>query len=235
MLAVTLERRAFRDFDQLVTLYTKERGKVTVLARGSKKSTSKNASLLEPLFLVEVDCADGKDMLHLIKVFPVESFGGLLESYEKMRVLGYSASVVNTLVDEGEPDERIFILYLGFLRELNVAKLVDALVVAGFLVRLFEALGSGLTVATCVRCGSQKTALFAPYSGGMVCEACSGVLRAQNEPLMALNEAEQASLGHLVGGSPQEARQAGFSPKIMTALKHFFDRHSTKKLPDFPL
>jgi recombinational DNA repair protein (RecF pathway) len=50
MLAVTLERRAFRDFDQLVTLYTKERGKVTVLARGSKKSTSKNASLLEPLF-----------------------------------------------------------------------------------------------------------------------------------------------------------------------------------------
>jgi DNA repair protein RecO len=174
-------------------------------------------------------------MLHLTKVFPVESFGGLLESYEKMRVLGYSASVVNTLVDEGEPDERIFILYLGFLRELNVAKLVDALVVAGFLVRLFEALGSGLTVATCVRCGSQKTALFAPYSGGMVCEACSGVLRAQNEPLMALNEAEQASLGHLVGGSPQEARQAGFSPKIMTALKHFFDRHSTKKLPDFPL
>ena len=235
MLAVTLERRAFRDFDQLVTLYTKERGKVTVLARGSKKSTSKNASLLEPLFLVEVDCADGKDMLHLTKVFPVESFGGLLESYEKMRVLGYVASVVNTLVDEGESDDRIFTVYLNFLRELNGAKLVDTLVVAGFLVRLFEALGSGLTVATCVRCGSSKTALFAPYSGGMVCEACSGALQAQNEPLVALNEAEKASLGYLVEGSLEEVRQAGFSPKISTALKHFFDRHSTKKIPDFPL
>jgi recombinational DNA repair protein (RecF pathway) len=107
--------------------------------------------------------------------------------------------------------------------------------VVGFLVRLFEALGSGLTVATCVRCGSSKTALFAPYSGGMVCEACLGVIRAQNEPLVALNEAEKAGLGYLIQGALVEARQVGFSPTMFRALQHFFDRHSTKKIPDFPV
>ena len=42
MLAIVLSRRDFREFDQIVSLYTKEKGKLEVLARGVKKITSKH-------------------------------------------------------------------------------------------------------------------------------------------------------------------------------------------------
>ena len=48
MQAIVLSRRDFREFDQMISLYTREQGKLELLARGLKKVTSKNAAHLEP-------------------------------------------------------------------------------------------------------------------------------------------------------------------------------------------
>ena len=42
MYAIVLMRRDFRENDQIITFYTKDNGKVEVLARGVKKIISKN-------------------------------------------------------------------------------------------------------------------------------------------------------------------------------------------------
>ena len=49
--ALVLRSRDWREADRLVTLLTCDAGKITVLARGVKKSKSKFAALVEPLTL----------------------------------------------------------------------------------------------------------------------------------------------------------------------------------------
>ena len=68
MQAITLSRRNFREFDQIVSLYTEDLGKVELLARGIKKITSKQAAHVEPFSLVTLEIARGKEVDHLTKV-----------------------------------------------------------------------------------------------------------------------------------------------------------------------
>jgi DNA repair protein RecO (recombination protein O) len=52
MMAIVLSRRDFRENDQMIVLYTLEKGKIEALAKGIKKTVSKNAAFLEPFFFV---------------------------------------------------------------------------------------------------------------------------------------------------------------------------------------
>ena len=51
----SLERFKDSENDQIISLYTLEKGKQEVLARGVKKITSKNSAHLEPFSFVEVE------------------------------------------------------------------------------------------------------------------------------------------------------------------------------------
>ena len=48
MLAIVLSRRAWREYDELISLYTYDRGRVEALAKSSKKLTSKQSAFFEP-------------------------------------------------------------------------------------------------------------------------------------------------------------------------------------------
>ena len=54
MIAVVLGRRDFHEADQIISCYTKEKGKVELLARGVKKITSKNSAHLEQFSFVDI-------------------------------------------------------------------------------------------------------------------------------------------------------------------------------------
>ena len=74
MLSIVLARRDFKENDQIISLFTEEKGKMEVLARGVKKIVSKNSAFLEPFFLVEAEIIPGKEVFHLGSVQPVNSF-----------------------------------------------------------------------------------------------------------------------------------------------------------------
>ena len=57
MLAIVLSRRDFREFDQMISVYTKEKGKLNLLARGVKKITSKNALASMPKYATRFSIA----------------------------------------------------------------------------------------------------------------------------------------------------------------------------------
>ena len=74
MLAIVLARHDVREFDQMISLYTRDAGKIEVLAKGIKKITSKNSSNLEVFSVVDVEVAPGKEIDHLTKVQPFKIF-----------------------------------------------------------------------------------------------------------------------------------------------------------------
>ena len=74
MQAIALKRKDFREVDQMISFYTRECGKLELLARGIKKIESKNSPHVEPFSYADIEFAAGKELYHLTKVQPIQSF-----------------------------------------------------------------------------------------------------------------------------------------------------------------
>lgn len=142
MLAIVLARKNWREFDQMISLYTREQGKVEVLAKGIKKIVSKNSSNLEILSLVEIDVARGKEVDHLTKAQPVKIFKNIFSDFDKIFIAGHVVKIADDNILGSERDARIFDLLTSFLEFLNSATEINSLNLAtGFIFKLWHCLG----------------------------------------------------------------------------------------------
>lgn len=144
MLAIVLSRKNLREYDQIVTLYTRERGKAEVLAKGIKKITSKNSANLEVLAVVEAETALGKEVEHLTKVQPVKIFKNIYSDFDKIWLAQYVVKLTEENILPAETDEKIFNLLLSFLEFLDFAQKINSLNLAtGFIFKFWHCLGFG--------------------------------------------------------------------------------------------
>ncbi len=150
MQSIILSRRDYREFDQIISLYTKEKGKIKALARGVKKITSKNSAHLEPFSLVEAEIIPGKEIDHLTKVVPENIFANIRRDLQKSLSAGYIVSLLDKILHEGEKDERLFAITLSWLEFVNSYKLSAIsyqLMLDSYVVKLLNCLGFNITHA----------------------------------------------------------------------------------------
>ncbi len=142
MLAIVLARNNIKEFDQVVSLYTREHGKLEALAKGIKKIVSKNSANLEIFSLVDIEIEPGKGMDYLTKVQSVKLFKNIYADFDKIWLAGYAVKIINENLLVGEKDERVFDLLLGFLEFLNSATDINYLNLAtGFIFKFWHCLG----------------------------------------------------------------------------------------------
>ncbi len=141
MQAITLSRRDFRESDQIISLYTLEKGKQEVLARGVKKITSKNSAHLEPFSFVEVEIVPGKEIDHLTKVQPINYFSNIRKDLEKSLSASYIVNLTDKLVHSGEVDERVFRLLREWLEMVDNLDEFNIILVDCYIVILLYCLG----------------------------------------------------------------------------------------------
>jgi len=189
MQAIVLKRADFREFDQIISVYTKERGKLEALARGVKKITSKNAAHLEPFCFAMIEIAPGRELDHLTKVVPLDLFVNIRRDLNKSLVVGYMVSFLGKMVEVEEADIRMWELTLGWLKFVNELENLedrDRLVtlIDGYIINLFGFLGFAPVLEKCVVCGKEyqeiakeqiltnKKLGFYFSGGGLICANC---------------------------------------------------------------
>jgi len=155
MMAVVLKRTDFREFDQMISVYTKDKGKLILLARGVKKITSKNAAHLEPFCFVMIEVAPGREIDHLTKVVSIDLFVNSRRDFDKSLAASYAVSLLDKLTEVGEPDRKIWEATLSWLRHLEKLDNLDNLValVDSYTVTLLYCLGFKPILDRCVVCG----------------------------------------------------------------------------------
>ena len=194
MLAIVLSRHDFREFDQMISLYTKESGKREAMARGIKKSTAKNAAALEVGNVVEIELIPGKEVDHIGTVQLVALFSSVRSSLTKIVIACYALIFFERVVKMHVEDYGLFIFLLDFLEMLEKSSVVSGRTLIAFYVRLLGHLGFAAEFDRCVRGGEAFLAgsppkYFSIQEGGLVCgphQATS--ISAQNEsvPITAL-------------------------------------------------
>src|SRR3989339_922863 len=115
MQSIILSRRDIREYDQMISLYTLEYGKVEALARGVKKILSKNAAYLEPFCFVEAEIIPGKEIARLWSVTPINIFKNIRADLDASLAAGYVMDLVDKNIHGGEADKRMFALIKSWL------------------------------------------------------------------------------------------------------------------------
>lgn len=108
--------------DKRVTLFTKEKGKITVLAKGVRRPTSRKRSALEVFNVVK---AYVKDVDNFGLVTEVELLGASTEiraELKKISVAYYMCECISKVLPYGQPHPEVFVVLHRSLKALGKTK-----------------------------------------------------------------------------------------------------------------
>jgi DNA repair protein RecO (recombination protein O) len=146
--AIILRRTNYGEADRILNLLTPERGKVSAIAKGVRKSKSKLAGGLELFATCDVTIMQGKsDMGTVSSARLVKFYGDILKDYDRMQLAYELIKMVNRATETVGESEFYYLLRDGmvYLNELTVDYRVVEL---WFRLRFASALGVGLNLAT---------------------------------------------------------------------------------------
>jgi len=172
--AVVLRTHRSGESDRVVVLWTREHGKVRVLAKGIRRFTSHLGAALEVLAYVRVHLVRTRGDFYIARqVQHRQQLATLRADYERINA-GYAViEVVDAIPSDDVADEEIFDLLVRVLTTLDDASFDPLLVPASFYLRLLALDGSEPVVDRCVNCGREGPLVaFDAQVGGTLCAVC---------------------------------------------------------------
>ena len=171
--AIVLRRLDLGEADRIVTLFTVEHGKVRVVAKGSRRATSRIAGHLEPFTAARLLIARTRGLDIVSQAETLNAFPALRTSETAIATAGYFAELVDTLLADEQPNESVYELLLGALGLLNSGRdprLVTVILEMGVL----RSIGYRPQLDACIACGAAIEAVAQGISmeGGVVCPNC---------------------------------------------------------------
>jgi len=144
--AVVLKKINLKDTDRLYTLLTKEYGKMSALARGVRKITSKRSGSLDTINHVIVSISEtALGHKNILEVKCLNSFKQIKVSLDKSLKAYYLSELINKTMMEGVGGERIFELLTKTLTTIEHDEKELATAVANFEVNYLRLLGYGVS------------------------------------------------------------------------------------------
>ncbi len=137
----------YKDRDRILTVYTRDMGKIRAISRGSRSITSKLAPHLKPLDYANLMLFDGKALITVTRASEIKSFNNLKNDLDSSLIALYSAELVASSTFEKLPDEKIFNLLVDLLEYLDLrnidknSMLANEEIVLAFKLKLLDILG----------------------------------------------------------------------------------------------
>jgi DNA repair protein RecO (recombination protein O) len=179
-----LHQNDFGEADRLLTVFTPGLGRLRLLAKGARKSTSRKAGHVEPFTYVHLLVARGRDLDIVSQVETLESFRALREDLERTSQAFYLAELINRFIEEGDENPPLFDLALATLARLCETH-DRTLALRFFELRCLGLVGYQPQLHFCVECQTQLepvTNFFYPPAGGVLCPRHGEAVRGA-EPL----------------------------------------------------
>lgn len=174
--AIVLKRSDFGEADRILTLYTPERGKTRVVAKGVRRINSRKAGHVELFVRSRCMVHKGRDLDILAQTESVETFRALREDLRRAACAYFAAELLDGFTSEGEEQAGVYELLTDTLRRLSGDRDLW-LATHYFEMRLLGLVGYRPELFFCVRCRAplkpEGNALD-PSQGGLVCAKCGG-------------------------------------------------------------
>ncbi len=177
--AVVLRTLRYGESDAILTLLAPGLGRVSVIAKGARKPTSRQGGRLQPGVRLQASLVEGRgDLLILRSSQVVDAGAGLWMDGYRLRAAGSVLEVVMRVVPESEEAEAAYNLTTRALQLISTASPLAGEprlepYVLGMQAKLLAAAGLVPHLASCAACGGPPPlAGFSATAGGAVCPAC---------------------------------------------------------------
>lgn len=108
--ALVIKRKNVGEADRFITLFTKQLGKMRVLARGVRKISSKRAPHVEIFNHIIATIHKGTSQDTLTEVSPITSYEAIREDLKRVGAAYYLCELIDGLLPIEQPHEDVFML-----------------------------------------------------------------------------------------------------------------------------
>jgi DNA repair protein RecO (recombination protein O) len=172
--AVVLRHSDWGEADRLVTLFSREYGKLRSVAKGARRIKSRKAGHLEPFTKVALLLARGRDLWIITQAETVDAFLGLGADLVRTANASYVLELLDKITyDEGE-NRALYALLVETLQRLEKGE-DPFLAIRYYEIRLLDLMGFRPELFQCVGCLKEiepEDQFFSAMQGGVLCPAC---------------------------------------------------------------
>ena len=230
--AVVLRGMKYKETSKILTLYTREYGKLSVIAKGCRGPKSTFGSSLEPMNYVAAVLykKDDRDLQLLTQCDVIKPFRHLSEDMERLHAAMTIVAMLERATHPEENNERLFTMTVESLEVINDATMNSVHVLYKFEMVLLDLLGFRPNFHVCHTCQtvlrSVTTAGLHLASGGVLCASCArnwaGDGTISGPTLRALQHLQEADRISEVTSYPMPTQ---IRNEVQGVLRKYLQRH----------
>jgi len=176
--AVILSKMNYGDTSNILSVYTKDYGKLSVIIKGARSPKSKSGFIADPLNLVQIVIykKDSRDLQVLSSIDMISYFPKMKEDIDRLKYSFAIIELVKKLTPENETNLRFFNGLSRILSLIDSSNENPKILFGRFFLFFLKEIGYELQLEKCVSCG--RTDLTGENLGynfelGIVCGKCS--------------------------------------------------------------
>ena len=178
---IVIRETAYKDNDKIITILTDSIGKVSVIAKGAKKTNSPYLASSQFLVYSEFVLYQNTGYFYLNSAAVINTFYNLRIDLDKLQTVFELTKLINSVTDENQDCERILKLFLNTIYALDKLDKDKKLIVNAFKIKLFTLLGFAPRQDKCANCSkslleSEDEFVYYNYVDNVfLCENCKGL------------------------------------------------------------
>lgn len=171
--AIVLRCHDLGEADRIITMLSRQHGKVRAVAKGVRRTKSRFGSRVEPFSMIDVQLYKGRNLDTITQVESRNQYGRtLVANYDAYTTASAMLELADRLTGD-DPDPAQFQLLHGALHAAATGAHPPDLVLGSYMLRAMSLSGWELAVFDCAICGVPGPhEAFHVQSGGAVCDDC---------------------------------------------------------------
>lgn len=231
---IVLRRTDYAEADRILTVLTRERGKLGVMARAARKSGSRMGAATDLFAHSRMQLARGRGALEVMTQAQRLGAPPVFSTALRAAAAGVCAEVVDRVVEPGHHDPPLFDLVSVSLRACGDLSRSPRAAVSWCCRRLMNHLGYAPQLHACAGCGgalAEASAWFDAAAGGLVCADCG------NADALLCSVRVIKTLRVIADGPDQLFWRLRLDPTILDCLEAIIERelahHLDRQLRSF--
>lgn len=139
--ALILKKYSLPGSDKVVTLFTKELGRIRAVAKGIKKITSRRLPHVETANLINVTLSRSKDTYYYRDSTLLSGFSAIKSNRDSIAYVYYLFFILEKILPEEQPEPLVYKTAINFLVDLSKRNTLINFPLAGYLNTILKDLG----------------------------------------------------------------------------------------------
>lgn len=218
------------DYDKRLILLTKEKGKITVFAKGARKVKSKFLAGSQIFSYGDYILYQGKTSYNILQVDLIETFGAIRQDINRLAYCLYILEFAEYVTEENYINNDLFRLILKTLQALTKNAIEMDIIIKIFELKALSYLGYTPEIASCIKCNNTiELTNFNTKLGGTVCDKCSrlekGSLKISKGTLFTMQFILSSKVNNLYSFNVNET----IKKELNNVINNFLYYHLDKK------